>query len=445
VASIEYDGRMSSPPARFAASMPLLLLLAFGPGCRRRSEAPPPAAVDAAQGPSAIVELGSPAAPDSGEPNLAPFPDGKLLLSWIEPAGGERHRLRFSSRTAGGAWSEPVTIAEGEQWFVNWADFPAVAALPDGRLYAHWLERSGARKYAYDVRIVSSGDGGRTWSRPVTPHRDGSEAEHGFVSMAPAAGGVDVVWLDGRRIVAAKKSRRGGHDTGGHDDGQGEDPSASTMLMHTTLAADTGLGEERPIDERVCDCCQTSAARTSRGLVVAYRDRSDREVRDIAVVRLVGGAWSAPAVVGADGWQINGCPVNGPAIAAGGDRVAVAWFAAPADKPGVRVAFSADAAARFGGPIAVDDGRPVGRVDVALDPRGGAWVSWMEQTAGGAELRVRRVTDDGRRLAALTVADSSAARTSGFPRMELLGNELVFAWRDPGEPARVRTAVLEVR
>ncbi|MBK8324867.1 MAG: hypothetical protein IPL06_19865 [Betaproteobacteria bacterium] len=47
--------------------------------------------------------------------------------------------------------------------------------------------------------MSQSADGGRTWSTPVTPHRDGTASEHGFVSLVADTGGVLAVWLDGRK------------------------------------------------------------------------------------------------------------------------------------------------------------------------------------------------------------------------------------------------------
>jgi hypothetical protein len=145
-----------------------------------------------------------------------------------------------------------------------------------------------------------------------------------------------------------------------------------------------------------------------------------------------------------DGWQIDGCPVNGPAIAASGRDVAVAWFTAPGDKPRVTVAFSRDAGATFGAPIRVDDGRPLGRVDVVLLEGGVALVTWLEQVEASASLRARRVRADGIRGDAVAVAESSPARSSGFPRMVRSEGEVTIAWRDADEPPRVRSAVLTV-
>lgn len=395
------------------------LALVSGVGCTRgRGETLPP-----------TREIESPARPGSGEPNLAVAPDGRVLLSWIEPTDDERHVLRSAARVKGGPWIEARTIAEGANWFVNWADFPSVAALPDGTLFAHWLAKSGPGRYAYGVNVVVSRDGGQSWSPPIVPHRDGTPTEHGFVSLTPwNASAIGVVWLDGRKTVGA------GHE--GHGGAQ------EMSLVHSTVGADGRLGPETVLDGRVCDCCQTDAAVADGVTVVVYRDRSEKEVRDMSVVRFAEGRWSTPTPLARDGWEINGCPVNGPAIAAAGRKVAVAWFTAPRDKARVNVAFSSDAGATFDRPIVVDEGRPVGRVDVVLPTDGSALVSWLEQAEKGVALRVRRVHADGVLGPAVTAADSSAARSSGFPRMVESGGEVTIAWRDPATPPRVRTAIL---
>ena len=378
----------------------------------------------------AVRQLEAPAAPGSGEPNLAVAPDGRVLLSWIEPAGENQHSLRYAARPKGGAWSKPETIASGSGWFVNWADFPSLAALPDGTLFAHWLAKSGPGTFAYDVRVTTSRDRGRTWSEPVTPHRDGTQTEHGFVSMSPASGqAMGLVWLDGRKTAGTAHEGHGG-------------ALAEMSLVHSTLDREGRLGPEIILDGRVCDCCQTDAAVAEGATVVVYRDRSEKEVRDMSVVRFVDGRWSEPRPLAHDGWEINGCPVNGPAVAAAGREVAAAWFTAANEKSRVSVAFSADSGATFGPPIVVDDGRPLGRLDVVFLAKGVALVCWLEQAQKGTELRVRRVSPDGTRGEALTVADSSSARSSGFPRMVLSGREVVVAWRDVSEPPKVRTAVL---
>jgi hypothetical protein len=362
-------------------------------------------------------ELTSPAGPGSGQPNLTVSPDGRVYLSWIERLGEGRFSLRFATLEKDG-WSAPRVIAEGSNWFVNWADFPSMAALPGGSLAAHWLVKSAQGTYEYDVTISRSFDGGKTWGKPFVPHRDGIKAEHGFVSMFAAKdGSLAAVWLDGREMKADP------NDAHGHGHG-------NMTLRYVKVKRDGALADEAALDTRVCECCQTSAAMAADGPVVVYRDRSEaeKEIRDISVVRLKGNKWSAPRTVFQDGWQLGGCPVNGPAVAAAGRRVAVAWFTGADKTSRVKVAFSNDAGETFGQPVAVDDGNPAGRVDVLLLDDGSAMVCWLEKLPEGGAVRVRRVRPDGKLDEAVTVAPSGAARSNGFPQMARAGDTLVFAW-----------------
>ena len=376
-----------------------------------------------------VREIASPAGAGSMAPNLRAGSDGRVYLSWVEPGTTKRSVLRFSV-LEGDRWSAPRDVATGDDWFVNWADFPSVVPLESGALVAHWLVKNGEGTFAYSVHTARSVDGGRTWRRPVVPHRDTTQTEHGFVSLVPWDGDrVATVWLDGRQF----------------EKGHGHGAATEEMtLRFAAVGPDGRLTAEALVDARVCECCQTSAARTSEGLVVVYRDRSAEEVRDIGVVRYANGQWSEPALVHRDGWKIEGCPVNGPSIAADGRRVAVAWYTAAGDTPRVRVAFSTDAAARFGAPVEVDDGKPMGRVDVALLADGSALVIWLERTAEGGEIRARRVWADGKRGQAVTVTTTSVERASGFPHLVRTNDRIVVAWTEASKPPAVRTAVLPV-
>lgn len=370
-----------------------------------------------------VRELPSPAGAGSAQPNLAVSPDGQqVYLSWIERLGEGRFSLRFAVKEGAG-WSAPRVIAEGTNWFVNWADFPSMVVLPDGSLAAHWLVKSAPGTFDYDVTIARSFDGGRTWGRPFVPHRDGVRAEHGFVSLFAAQdGALSAVWLDGREM-----------QPGAGDHGHG-----NMTLRYVKVRRDGTLSDESALDKRVCECCQTSAAMTSAGPVVVYRDRSEQEIRDIAIVRLRNGKWSEPRPVFQDNWRLDGCPVNGPAVAASGRRVAVAWYTAAGNTPRVKLAFSSDAGESFGAPVSVDNGNPAGRVDVLLLNDGSALVCWLEKLPDGGEIRVRRVRPDGSSDQAITVSASGTARSNGFPQMARAGNSLIFAWTGP----RVLTAMM---
>jgi hypothetical protein len=389
----------------------------------------------AAAGPAlAVREAESPAGTDSREPELFATADGRVILSWVEKTGEKRHALRFAVRDAAG-WSEARTAAEGENWFVNWADFPSVIALPDGSFAAHWLVKSGPSTYAYDVNISRSKDGGKTWGRAVVPHTDGTKTEHGFVSLLPLSDGrLGAVWVDGRALKDLKKE---------HDE-EGSPLPVSMQLRYAAIDGDGKLSDEAVLDERICECCQTSAVMTAEGVISAYRDRSEQEVRDIHFVRGQAGGWSAPRPIHADNWQIKACPVNGPSLAADSRRVALAWYTGEGDSARVQVAFSGDAGATFGPPARVDDGGTLGRVDVVLLADGSALVCWMSGGPEGGANKVRRVAPDGTLGPIAIIAQADVSRSSGFPRMARLGDTVYFAWTQFGKPPQVRTATADV-
>ncbi|GAB6195881.1 sialidase family protein [Lysobacter xanthus] len=393
---------------------------------------PPPAAPKAAPAPLAARDWPMPV--DGGaQPALVATERG-LLLAWIEKSAAG-HALRFSRSTAQG-WSAPRTIAEGGDWFVNWADTPHIAATPDGALWAHWLRKSAASTYAYDVVLSRSADDGATWSPPVAVNDDGTPTEHGFVSLwTEGRDRLRVAWLDGRATAGA-----------GHDHHAG----GRAMMTLRSAAFDASLArhDEAEIDASTCDCCQTDVAATARGALLVYRDRTPEEIRDIAATRLEQGAWTAPVLVNADRWTMPACPVNGPSVSARDNEAVVAWYTGAGSAPSVRFARSVDAGTHFSPPVLVDQGSEVlGRVDTALDA-GGAWVAWLREDARGQSLQLARMSADGARVATrLEIARlQGRGRGTGLPRLALAGGRLHVAWTDvvDGRP-RLRGAVLDAR
>lgn len=384
------------------------------------------AAVESQDLTAPLERLTTPAGSNSAQPNLSTSPRG-VLLSWIE-RDGPKATLRFAERAAAG-WSGPREVASGTNWFVNWADVPSVMRLAGSELAAHWLQKSGPDTYAYDVRLSYSRDDGKTWASSFLPHSDGTRTEHGFASLfAMPGGGLGLTWLDGR------ETKPGGHD--GHGAGAMTVRSAAFDRSWRQIA-------ELPVDVRVCDCCPTSVAVTADGPIVAYRDRSEDDVRDIMVSRLEQGKWTAPVPVHADGWKVAACPVNGPMLSASGRKVAVAWFSAKDDQPRAWAAFSSDAGRSFGAPIRLDDSGTLGRVDIELLTDGSAVASWIEFAEQRAQLRVRRVEPSGTRSKALTVSAIAGSRASGYPRLAASGRDAVLAWTETSDGrSQVQTAAI---
>lgn len=405
--------------------------------CSRGAEAPAAAPAAPAAPPAwnvAVQPLTFPVSGSSAEPQLTANAKG-VLVSWIEQAG-KSATLKFAERTASG-WSTPQTIASGNDWFVSWADTPSVIRTSDGTLAAAWYRNTNIELEAYDLWMSYSRDEGKTWAKPFMPHRDRTKTQHGFASLFEMPGkGLGLVWLDGRENETNKE----------HPE------NAAIMLRYATFNPQWKETAEDVVNLRVCDCCQTSVAMTSDGPIAAFRDRSDTEIRDIAVTRFDNGKWTDPVGVHDDKWEIDSCPVNGPAISARGRAVATAWFTAKNNEGHAFVAFSPDAGRTWGAPVRLDDARSLGHVDVEMLDDGSAVASWVEFANQRGHLRIRRITSDGMKSAPIEIAGSGAGRVSGYPRMARQGDELVFAWtesmgnpeEDPATPQQVKSALVKL-
>ncbi len=382
---------------------------------------------------SATVELlASPARQGSAQSHLAVAQDGSVVMSWLEPEDNG-HALKFSVLNES-EWGPAQTVAKGESWFVNWADFPSVVPISNNLWAAHWLVKRIGGRYAYNIAVSVSSDSGKTWSEPAAPHTDGTATEHGFVTLYPVNNGIGALWLDGRNMAEdpAETAR------------PMERAVSGMTLRSATITRNLGIEQTQLVDELTCDCCQTDVAIGPNGPIAVYRNRDSDETRDIYVSRSVEGQWTDGTKISNDGWVIAGCPVNGPAIAADGENVAVAWFTAAEDQPIVQMAFSNNAGVDFSKPIAIDENRPLGRVDIALLSHDSAIVSWLRKNdEGQPEISARMVSAKAGAGYTITVAENSASRSSGVPQMVSNGEYLIFAWADVSrEDSQVLTARL---
>ena len=122
----------------------------------------------------AVTMLESPAGPGSSGQYLQTGEAGSVYLSWMEPTDDSvmasastrrgAFRMRFAERVNGG-WSEPRTIAQDENFGVNWASFPSFIRLPNGSLATHYTGQAPDGKRRGGVSL--SHDGGKTWTVPA--------------------------------------------------------------------------------------------------------------------------------------------------------------------------------------------------------------------------------------------------------------------------------------
>jgi hypothetical protein len=386
----------------------------------------PPSTSDDDAGDSLKIHAGE----SPSGPRLSTGPDGTVVLSWMEPdASGT---TLWYSRLSEDGWQPSRSVVSGVDMFVNWADMPSVTALTATHWVAHWLEMAGPTTYAYHVVISQSFDGGGSWSAPVKPHTDGTPTEHGFVSLFPLDDKVAAIWLDGRKTGA---------------DHSGDASTSGMTLRSAVIDSDNSLSAEQEIDGLICDCCQTDVAVTDAGPVAVYRDRTVDEIRDIYVSRHSDGQWQQGLPVNNDNWEIAGCPVNGPAIAANDSNVVVAWFSAPEQRPAVRVRFSDNSGETFGPVAEIATTGSLGHVDVVMLADNSAVLSWLQTNGNGlADLVFRHVGADGQMGEIRTIASNAPARS--VPQMALDDSHLVFVWTEAIDSSkriastRVNTATL---
>lgn len=358
--------------------------------------------------------------------------EGNVYLSWVETIE-ERQKLFFSI-LEDDKWGPSQLIKEGDNWFVNWADFPSLVVNRDAgkqAMTAHWLQMSAEGTYDYDVKATFFESG--AWGHDTTVHKDGISAEHGFVTMLPMKDNQTfITWLDGR-FTKTKDS-----------DGK---PKGMTLRAGVFDSKGNEL-ESWQLDELTCDCCQTNAAfysggsgdGSSEGPMVVYRDRTKDEVRDIYITRFVDNKWTEPMAVSSDNWVVAGCPVNGPDIASKGGKTAVVWFSAKDDMPMVQLALSEDGGQSFGVPIRVATKSTNGRVSVTILDSGNIAVSWLETKDAEATIQIAFYDSKGVKLDSLKVADTKTSRRSGFPILESVGEQVFITWTDISNNPQVKVA-----
>jgi hypothetical protein len=369
----------------------------------------------------AVLDWPLPAIASAAQPSLSQSPDGQLNLSWIERTEGG-HRLQFA-RYKNGRWLPTQTIATGNHWFVNWADFPSTQQTPDGTLWAHNLIRQNKTSTGYDVVLYRSIDHGKTWSKAKRVHDDNTPSEHGFATLWPwSKTEIAIAWLDGRQTG----------DGHGHASHETVANMSQAMTLRAAVFNSTGnKTREWALDASTCDCCQTDSAVTKLGPVVIYRNRDAREIRDVYITRYAAGRWQAPQLVAADNWLMPACPVNGPALSAHGSSLWAAWYTGAGAQPALRVAYSNNNGVSFiRNTHLVQSSALQGRVDIQADTEG-AWLLWSEES-DRQRLWLQRLDKElktptpAQRLTVL----QGRGRATGFARMQQVANRVYVVWTD---------------
>jgi len=366
--------------------------------------------------------------PSGRQPSVALDPDRGFIVTW-QSTQQDVTSLNWLALNFDGEQTGRGVIAQGSSWFVNWADTPALAVLDNGDWVTFWLERNDpSMPEGYDIRVVRSTDRGVTWSVPISPHRDGTNTQHGFVSMiATGDDRVLMAWLDGRR-AASPANDPSDHSAHDHE-------SAPMTLRSAVLNRANQVTEELEIDEKTCSCCQTDMARWADQTLIVYRDRTDDEIRDISVARRSAIRWGSPKVIHHDGWKIEGCPVNGPAIAVGSRKGVVFWPTFVNDQMKLRYIVAESPEALTNGPRMNElqlPAMPSGRVDTAAW-HDGLLLIWISRARDRLAVEVAVLDADGQVAFGAPIAEPALrGRSTGFPRIASDGKRGLVVWPESG-------------
>ena len=346
--------------------------------------------------------------------------DKDLFISWTEQVLDSN--FLYITRLEGDSWTDKELITKGTDWFVNWADFPSISLNEvSGSIFSFHLQKSSEETFSYDVNYhINSKE---TWNDMNKIHDDNTFSEHGFVSSIPYKDGFMVSWLDGRNT----------YGVGDHGHAKG-----AMTIRSAILDSNGNIVNQNVIDEMVCECCQTSMAISGGIPIVVYRNRSDSEIRDIYFSRYIDSNWSDPEPVHDDGWEINGCPVNGPNVDSYGDNVVVSWFSASNGRPKVNLKFSTDNGRTFGDKILIDevDNSPLGRVDIEFISETEAMISWLSTVDGKGKLLIRKIKTNGDIGPIKVVEEVSTERSTGFPQIEEFNDDVYISWTDNSESGK---------
>ena len=365
----------------------------------------------------------------SSEPFLYSSEDD-LFISWTEHESDTNYL--YNAKLVNNRWDNKELIANGTDWFVNWADFPSISHNEKSNvMISHHLQKSSDLTFSYDVNYHFFKDG--KWSDREKLHDDETKTEHGFLSSYPYQDGFITTWLDGRNTNYDKSHSDTDHASG------------PMSLRSAFVSSDGDIYESHLVDQMVCDCCQTSVTVSGNIPIVVYRDRSVEEKRDVSISRFIGNSWTEPVTINEDNWIINGCPVNGPNIASYDDRVAVSWFSASNGIPKVSMKFSKDNGETFSEKIMIDDinNSPTGRVDVEFITRDEVVVSWLSSFEGRGSLHLRKININGNQGQIKKISDISLERSTGFPQIEKFKDKLIIAYTESGlEYKKIKTLKL---
>jgi hypothetical protein len=376
-----------------------------------------------------------------------------VAVVWAASVSGKGDVYVATSRNGGRSFDAPVRVnAVAGDARVSGEIAPrvllrsAAGAVPE--IAVTW----NARDTGTAIRTARSKDGGRTFAAPVTLQAPGAVGDRGWQASAmDDAGTVHTIWLDHRGMAANKPADHAGHkgaafaEASAPKDHDGVAMAQKSALYYSPARA----GAERELFKGVCYCCKTAMVAAPGGvLYAAWRHVFEGNLRDIAFTssRDGGKTFSAMTRVHQDGWAINGCPDDGPAMAVdAAGTVHMVWPTLLNGTDGTLLYATAAAGKAFGKPLRVPTlGSPKpSHPQVAIDGAGRPVIAWDEVRDGVRRAAFSRAST-GKGAVTFGPIETLSDQPGAYPVLAAVPDGLVAVWTS-GPPDRSTIGVRRVK
>jgi hypothetical protein len=305
--------------------------------------------------------------------------------------------LYFARSTDGGrTFSAPVAVNRkpGEVWGFS-VSKPRIAVGRNGTIHVFYpandVSPSNGKPYAV-AHYTRSTDGGRSFAEPQRLNTmvttDASHVVHGglthgavFGAMTvDAKGSVYALWIDTRDMM--------------------KEGDAGKMFM--AVSRDDGRSFAKDVElfpaGDVCPCCQLTAyVDADQRLFIGSR-QVDGKFRDSTVaISTDGGRSFTPRqrIVGEKRWEIEGCPLKPPTVAARGREIYAAYFTGAEEPAGVYFVRSADAGRTWSKPVLAHPGAATSDAPVLALAGSTLHLFWHGKVGAAARRIYTRASTDG--------------------------------------------------
>jgi hypothetical protein len=297
---------------------------------------------------------------------------------------------------------------------------PKIAIGARGELFVTWT-RPLSKPYTGNIRFARSLDGGRSFSAPVTVHKDSQEITHRFDAVTVGRDGkLFIAWVDKRDQERQKPAAYRG------------------AAVYFAVSDDRGASfrGDFKLADHSCECCRIALLPQQDGSVLAFwRHVFEPNIRDHALARITAaGRMSGLRRATFDDWRLDACPHHGPSLAADAEgRLHAVWFSGTPGRAGAYYGRLLDGRVegqrRVGGDSAAHPDLAIAAKRIAI--------TWKEFDGERSLLKAMLSEDDGD-----TWKETQLMATAGASAQPLLlvnADRFYVFWNTRQEPLSVRT------